>query len=333
MRAHHWVGTAVALVLLAGCGTADPAETGAAGPQELAPPDTVVRDGDRVVGNGRLVQVPGLPARFCGVEVTADVGYEPGQEPAPRDCPSGVEVTGVDLATVPDRREKDGAVEGFAQVTGVWQAGVVAVEQQGPRQYPDRPTEQDPPCPAPAGGWPQGPADDNLSAELEAARPVLERIALGPNRMALLRPSSTQTLLGLAVPDDATKEQVERELRSAVGDRLCVVVARHTDADVEAVLEDDDLRARYGVRGSGLALGEDLQAALSVEVLVVTEELVAAMARHPAGLVEAEPALRVLRTPDRLVPESAQPASDEPEATPDLTPQDDSGAAAPGSGG
>src|SRR5689334_12221051 len=74
----------------------------------------VLRGGDHVRASGRVVSVPGRRVRFCAPVPVAAIGYAPGQEPAPSYCPKGVDVTGVDLSALSNRREKDGAVEGAA---------------------------------------------------------------------------------------------------------------------------------------------------------------------------------------------------------------------------
>lgn len=59
-----------------------------------APPAGVLRDGDPVMAGGRVVQVPGRPARLCAPEARDDIGYEPGREPPPELCELGVDLEG-----------------------------------------------------------------------------------------------------------------------------------------------------------------------------------------------------------------------------------------------
>lgn len=310
----------LAALLLSACGQGAVQQAG--GTVELASPDTVVRDGDRVTGASRIVQLPGQPARFCGSEFTTDVGYAPGEEPAPYDCPNGVPLEGVDLDRLADRRRSGGAVEGWATITGTWRAGTITVEEQDdPPPLGEFGLRQEPPCPAPEGGWPHGPERDSMDAELQALKGYWAEHPSDPDRFAQLHVSPTQTLFGLVVSDEAAKAQAELDLRPLLGDRMCVVVARHTDAELAAV-RDSDLVRRPESRGGGMHLGEDLQAALQLSVLFVTEELAAAVAEHPEGLVELEPALRVVRQQDRLEPAPA-PTAEPDQPTPDAEPTAD----------
>ncbi len=183
-------------LLLTACGAGPDADS----TLETSPADPVLRDGDRVTATGRVVQVPGSRVRFCATEAFDAVGYAPGTEPPPRMCEQGVWVEGADLATLQDRREKAGAVEGWATLTGVLEGDTVRVEEQA---APDRsrPAEvgQHVPCPAPAGGWPRDPAilrgpgyQPEGDANMDAERPALERYrAEHPGAVldvALLRP-------------------------------------------------------------------------------------------------------------------------------------------------
>jgi len=296
-------------LLLTGCGQpVAPVSEDVAG---SGPADAVPHDGDTVTGSGRLVQEPGGPVLFCGNESTTDVGYAPGQEPAPVACGDGIPLEGADLTAVADRFEKAGAVEGFATVTGTWRAGTVQVQQQGPPTRPAGPTYEPAPCPAPAGGWPVTAERDNMSAEIALVN-ASGRVSVGPNRFALIRPSRDQVLLGYAVPDEAARAQAQAALDELVPDRACVVVARHTDAEVDAARAVDWF-GFGGVRGHGLGM-DRLQPVLHVWVLVLTEPMTAEAARHPDGLVELVPDLRVVTVADRLDPqEQPSQTATEPE--------------------
>lgn len=284
---HRSLTVVLSFLLLAGCSqsTSPRAEDAA-----VVPVDTVPRDGDTVSGSGRLVQEPGGPTLFCGNAFSTG-GYAPGQEPAPVACRDGIPLEGVDLNAIADRFEKDGAVDGYATVSGTWRAGTVEVQEQGPPAQPGEPTYEQAPCPEPAGGWPYTSESDNMDAEMKRVHQS-GRVRVGPDRFALLRPSKTQVLLGYAVPDEPTRAQAQAALDELVPGRACVVVARHTDAEVDAVRAVD--WSRYdGVRGYGIGL-DQMQAVLKVWVLVVTEPMAAEADRHPEGLVELTPDLRVV---------------------------------------
>jgi hypothetical protein len=182
----------------------------------------------------------------------------------------------------------------------------VEVQEQGPPPPFGGLEFEEAPCPAPEGGWPVTSESDNMDAEMARVRDS-GRVQVGVDRFALLRPSRDQVLLGYAVPDEATRAEVQAALDELVPDRACVVVARHTDAQVQAA-RDVDWVPFGGVRGYGVGLRR-MQAVLEVSVLVVTEPMAAEAARHPEGLVELLPDLRVVAVADRLEPQVEPTAS------------------------
>lgn len=139
--------------------------------------------------------------------------------------PSGyaVRLRGADLDNVERRYERDGAVEGWATVTGTWGGSAVDVTRQSPRilQPDGQPRRwRNPPCPAPPGGWPQGPSHLNLgvvAGDLGRSSDVVT--------MTTFRPSATQAVLVVAAADVAA---VEAKLRPWLGKRLCVTASRHS---------------------------------------------------------------------------------------------------------
>ncbi|HJX99215.1 MAG TPA: hypothetical protein VJ351_00235, partial [Streptosporangiaceae bacterium] len=67
-----------------------------------------------------------------------------------------VRVAGADFGAVTARFEKDGSVEGWAAVTGIWSGEQLRVERQD-ASVPEPAAHArwvTPPCPAPDGGWP-----------------------------------------------------------------------------------------------------------------------------------------------------------------------------------
>ncbi len=88
----------------------------------------VVRDGDRATASGRLVRdqagdwfEPLLPV------AAAAVGGGPRRvRPVSR---LAVRVAGADFDELAGRFEDDGAVEGFATLTGIWSAGQLRVQR------------------------------------------------------------------------------------------------------------------------------------------------------------------------------------------------------------
>lgn len=244
--------------------------------------------------------------RLCAPVATADVGYPPGQEPAPQFCEVGVDLEGVDLDALAHRRVKDGAVSGSAVLTGVWRGGAVHVEvQEAPPPSPPIDadgfgphTVQTPPCPAPAGGWPSTFKGDNIDAAQPAMSAFLAEHPESREFFAFLRPGPEQVVLGVAVHGRGARADAERLLRPVVNERLCITDARYAAKQVQAVQEDPDLRVGpppHPIFSSGTGISDDIQPVHILGVVMITEELLAAAAKHPEGLVAFEPAVVVVR--------------------------------------
>lgn len=85
-------------------------------------------------------------------------------------------------------------------------------------------------------------------------------------------------------------------LRPVLGERLCITAARYTPEQVRAVQDDPALRVGplpSPILHSGTGIRDDLQPEHRLGVVMVTEELLAAAAKHPAGLVVFEPTVTV----------------------------------------
>lgn len=268
--------------VLAGCGTT---------PARLAAPTPSATTGGPLFGaSGRVVAIPGGPVRFCAPTVSTLMGPDPVATP----CPLGVDVEGVDLDRLDRLRAEGGAVEGYAALTGSWDGALLRVRTQGVADRDDGLSGlfTDPPCPAPAQGWPRGTMSENLDsaalADYQAKHPgeVVQ--------IAFARPSSTQVVAFLLTTGDVAR--TERDLRPAYSSRLCVVRSRFTAAQREAARQD--LMAHfqeYGLTsGAGEDLGEDGQARTGGDAVVLTPALEALVARHPAGLVEIRPWLKLV---------------------------------------
>ncbi|MCU1602014.1 MAG: hypothetical protein JWO22_2723, partial [Frankiales bacterium] len=147
--------TAAAVVLIVAGAGAAVALSLPGTPAKVVLPAT---DSTLLTASGRVVQVPGKPPRFCAPEFRDDVLRFP--TPPPQWCALGVDVRGVDLATLGNRREADGAVEGYATLTGRLDGDVLVVTDQGPTPQGPGPAfvySSYPGCPAPPGGWDQHP--------------------------------------------------------------------------------------------------------------------------------------------------------------------------------
>ena len=90
----------------------------------------LLEEDDRCVAFGRVVDVSGQTT-FEPPLAMALPHYRLGQTPAPRPSGLGVAVRGVDSTRLLDRREKDGASEGWATLTGRWREDELAVVADG----------------------------------------------------------------------------------------------------------------------------------------------------------------------------------------------------------
>ncbi|GAA2553067.1 hypothetical protein GCM10010435_24290 [Winogradskya consettensis] len=162
----------------------------------------VVHDGDTVEASGTVLSLPGEPVRFCAPAPVA-LGGGGGPE---ADCPFYVPVTGVDPA------------EGEFHLVGVWHAGTLTVTEQGPPSpatpAPTMPDE--PPCPAPAGGWKTDAGDrTELYKYLDEQHPDQFR------PVWVAHPGGVEVLVIEVVKGDAA--QARGELAKRYTGNLCVV--------------------------------------------------------------------------------------------------------------
>lgn len=245
-------------------------------------------EGQLYEGIGRVVAVPGRPVRFCAPVPTTLVLIIP--RPAPAYCDFGVDVVGVDLDALSQRREAEGAVEGQARLTGTLEDGVLHVLTQGaPTSLADGtlPTYGFVPCPAPAGGWPRGAKGENLDAAALQAYQAQHPAEV--SEVAMLRPSQDQVVAYLLTSGDVSAAQ--DALHPTYGARLCVGVSRYTPAQVAAAQTDPAFKGGaatqvYAFGGTGL--GPDAQVTVEVSATLLTPELEAAVAKHPKGLVRLD---------------------------------------------
>lgn len=289
-------GVSILCSLIAACGvTATTAPDGP--PTSSATPVAsdsydrlVLKTGQRVSASGRVVSVPGRPVRFCAPVAEAAVGYAPGKEPAPAYCAQGVDIHGVNLSTLTNRREKDGAVEGLAALDVVYRGhGSVSVVHQAPYRTPKQ--TLDPPdrvpCPPPAGGWPFGPENENLDfTTMDNYAHTHPGVVL---MSALLRPSSRQVLAYFLTMTDPAP--VAAALRPIYGKSLCVARSRFTQAQITHTADAFTTLMQhgpvYGVSSGGLR--PDAQPVVDVELTAVTTKIAALADSQPSGLVQMQP--------------------------------------------
>ncbi len=242
---------------------------------------TPLRDGDRVAASGVVVSVPGRPVRFCSPVPHAASGTS-GQGQPPLFCDYGVDVTGVELTALQDRREENGAIDGAAELHGVLSGGVVAVDRQGPPHYPPPSLPViSPPCATPVGGWAR---DEGVRAQAASnykfAHPG-EVVSI-----AVSRPTAGVALVLVLTAGDP--EPVRAALSTTYrADQLCVVTSRVSRAEIDAAQRDPALAltAATGVDLHGESLSAGGQPIVTADATLLTPELAAAVARQPEGLL------------------------------------------------
>ena len=246
----------------------------------------VVREGDRVSAAGRLVHTRAgdwfEPWRYGGWSGTPRRVRQARRQ--------AVRVIGADFDDLTNRFEDEGAVEGFATVTGIWSGGQLrATRQTIPKRAPHRsPRWETPPCPAPAGGWPHltwGHGDHNLDYDLGDLMDTGAAVSV-----TTFRPSEDQAVLVVAAADNAA---VEAFLRPQLGELLCVVASRWTRAEFDAVRAHLNERwEKWSLYQLGESSGEDGQACTEAKLTRVLPEIAEWAASLPSGIVAFDPWLR-----------------------------------------
>ncbi len=242
----------------------------------------VLRGGESVTASGRVVILgdgawfePPLPVHPILIS---------GGPPVARPGHFAVPVVGVDPARLAHRRERDGVVEGWAQLTGDWRPdGRMSVTAQ---RQPVAPAEgwrrtpewRIPPCPGPPGGWPPGPLPPGADAT------GVEELIV--NRTVFHPDPDTEVLVVAA----EQPERVAAALRPGYGHRLCVVPSRWSWRRLDEVAA----RLRTGMRdwliyASGTSSAPDGQAIVTATMTRVLPDLADWAAGLPDGLLVAEP--------------------------------------------
>jgi len=244
-----------------------------------------------------LIVTEGCTASACGRVVTDGhevwfdpplpvplIGYAPGQEPAPRPSGLGIRVDGVDLDKLERRREKDGAVEGWTCLTGVWRDGRLTVTEQGQgvgsRRENPAPQWTVPPCNPPAGGWPAGGVDENIDVEEDLHGPEVVTVTM-------FRPSARQVVAVIASDDP---ELTRRRLAPVLGDRLCVIESRWPGEqlrEIRAELDANHQEWTFYLWGEGA--DETGQLRFSVDLVRVVRSFAEFAAKLPDGLLLIDP--------------------------------------------
>jgi hypothetical protein len=250
---------------------------------------SVVRDGDRVMASGRLVRnpdgdwfEPALPRTLIG-------GLERKVAAVWR---GAVRIVGAHYDDLTNRFERDGAVEGYATVTGIWSGDELrTIRQTTPQKTPHRyPRWESPPCLPPVGGWPHldwdrgtwGRGEHNLDYDLGDLADTGAAVAV-----TTFRPSEDQAVLVVAAAD---RDAVEAQLRPQLGDLLCVVTSRWTKAQLDAVRAH--LHAhweRWNLYALGPLNGEDGQTRMSAQLSRVFPEIAEWATSLPHGILSLDP--------------------------------------------
>jgi hypothetical protein len=122
----------------------------------------LVKPGDRVQASGLVIAAPAETPVLCAVEGSREIGYPPGQEPAPKCAPEfAVTVNGVDLDRLSDPKTTKGVRTGRAKLIGIWGDRSIDVQEQAAPDTPPPWTFPKLPCAAPAGGWVSKPSNVN----------------------------------------------------------------------------------------------------------------------------------------------------------------------------
>jgi hypothetical protein len=273
----------------------------------------IIRSGDRVTASGRLVRDETGDWFEPPVPVALTLSQFPTVRPA---WGGSVRIVGADFGDGLERRlERDGAVEGYAAVTGVWAADHLRGERQDvyAPQHRKSPNWKVPPCPPPPGGWPHQRWVYDIQDVQTGERPAAQYVGLNYDlgdlqetgaavAVTMFRPSEDQAVLVVAAADP---EAVEAYLRPQLGELLCVVPSKWTTAQLEAV------RAHLGAHHEnwnlyawgGYSSTEDGQAKLSASLTRILPEVAAWADSLPAGILDLKP---------WLTPHPATPALTDP---------------------
>ncbi len=207
--------------------------------------------------------------------------------------PLGVRPTSSRIARACDTSNKDGAVEGWAQLRGTYRQGALTVTFQGPAidDVATTPDWSDPPCTPPSGGW-TGTAESVVEDYQAYDRAHPGEIA----NLVLFRPTDSASVLVLAVqhPDDLRPAM---PVDPAV---VCVVPSRYTAAEIDAATREvEALMPPTGGSGGVYSTGTETadetgQRLMTVEAVMVTERLRSVVLDAPAGLIQLDPWLRAV---------------------------------------
>jgi hypothetical protein len=267
--------------------------------------DDVVRDGDRVAGQGFILALPGRPVQLCGpLGGIPRVDPRPDEQQVPEPCRNALTVIGIRLDQLTDRHAVGGAVWGWARVEGVYRSGTLTVTRQEAYVSDRRPASAaDPvPCQEPPGGWPR------QSGDLHAAVEALDR-TVRQHPGELNGPYVTYPY-GWHLQDQSNGKGIEVYVVTTTGDvaaarrlldavfpaeHLCVRTATWNAAQMDAAVHELHTSAeaiRLHVAAGNRDVSNDR---VTAEVLMVDQAVAAFLARVAGGRIVPVPVLRKVR--------------------------------------
>ena len=187
----------------------------------------VVRIGDRVQGVGSIVVVDQAKPRLC---IPGIGRLTPGEAPF---CSSiGVDLLGLDLATLPGRRTVGATIfSPWVSVMGTWSEAGIEVNGVDAATAPGvgLPIAS---CPAPAGGWP-APATSRLADE-EATQRLASEVSAHPETYSGYWSATAIDAAGqvLAVGTTGDVRAAEATLRNVFPYALCAVRVEFSASDL-----------------------------------------------------------------------------------------------------
>jgi hypothetical protein len=250
----------------------------------------VVRDGDQVQASGRLV----LDRSGEWFEPRLSVIGRSGRERYVRPVwgVGAVRVVGADFAALSNRFERNGDVEGWAFLSGLWFRQQLVVEKQAAPRADTAPVHSwvSPPCAPPHGGWPAvvRRGDVELEYDLGDLRETGAAVTV-----TLFHPGEGQAVLVIAASDVAA---VEAQLRPQLGRSLCIVSSRWSKAQLDAV-GDHLLRhhEQWSIYEWGPRNDHDGQAHVHARLARVLPEIAAWAGTVPSGILLLDPWLMPTR--------------------------------------
>jgi len=196
-------------------------------------------------------------------------------------------VTGADFDALARRAEADGQVQGWASLTGIWSTGQLRIEQQTAPEAAPRVTGNrwvTPPCPTPAGGWPQVTRRGDIELDYDLGDLESSGAAVA---VTLFRPAENHAVLVIAAADPTA---VEAWLRPQLGLSLCVVPSRWSKNQLEGVRSHlSEHFERWHLLQLGTPHDQDGQPHVAADLARVRPDIAACTATLPAGIVELKP--------------------------------------------